>query len=325
MFKNLFLLICGCCMLFAAEAQDTSGTNGPAVIDTAAILQNLMSLLGNADTPVSYTLVSAGIGNRLFSLHNKQLNAKQASTSTLVYHGSLGYFHRSGFSLAAGANLLNDPKKGFGANQYSITPAFDLNNNKNWTAGISYTRYFVTDKLSDFASPIQNDWYAYGGYTRFWLQPGLSVGYSSGTYTEINHFTVLLTGNTYIDTGTYKLRAFSLTGSLSHNFEWSGVFNNDDGLGFTPSLQMNFSADSTEGLTHTIGQNLVRFLKRRRRLPKLQGKNDFQAQSVALSIDLNYSIGKFTVLPQLYLDYFLPETDDKKFTQTFAVTVGYAF
>ena len=322
--KILFTFFCFSIISSKTIAQDTAAKETPA-FDSATVLKDLLYLLDSADVSTSYGLVSVGIGNRLFSLHNNTLNAKQSGTSTLVFTPTAGYFHKSGFSLSAGANLLQQKGKGFGASQYTVTPAYDLVNNKNWTFGISYSRYFINDKYSPYSSPIQNDFYTYASYNKHWLQPGVALGYSTGNYTEINKFTIQATGNTFIDTGTYHLKTFSFTTSIGHNFEWEHIFGKHDGLGFTPSLLVNFSSDSTQSVSHTVGQNILRLLKRRKRLPRLGDKNSFQAQSAALSLDLNYSVGNFTILPQLYLDYYLPATDEKRFTQTFTLSVGYSF
>lgn len=293
--------------------------------DSAAILNDLMSLLDSANMPVSYGLVSVGMGNRLFSVKNNRLNARQSSTSQLVFNPSIGYFHKSGLSITAGSSFLNDAKDGFGPTQYSITPAYDFTGNKKWAFGVSYSRCIPKDKYSIYASPIQNDLYGYVNYKKWWIEPGIAVGYSTGKYLEINSFKVQSTGNTYTDTGTFKLKAFSFTALASHDFEWENIFGKNDGLSLTPSLMLNFGSDSTETVSHTLFPNLLRFLKRRNRLPRLSGKNSFAAQSVALSLDLTYGIGNFTVLPQVYLDYFLPATDEKRFTQTFTLAVGYSF
>jgi hypothetical protein len=91
-------------------------------------------------------------------------------------------------------------------------------------------------------------------------------------------------------------------------------------------LLVNFGSDSTQSVSHTVGQNLLRlYPKLKKRIRGRGDKNSFEAQSVALSLDLNYSIGNFTFLPQLYLDYYLPKTDEKRFTQTFTLSVGYSF
>ena len=323
--KFLFSAFCLFIVCTNTIAQDTAVKDAPA-FDSAAILQDLMELLDSSNISTSYGLVSVGISNRLFSLHNNTLNAKQVSTSALVYSPSIGYFHKSGFSLSAGVSLVNQQGKGFGTSQYSISPAYDLVNDKDWAFGISYSRYFISDKYSSYSSPIQNDFYAYASYIKPWIEPGIAVGYSTGNYTEINKFRVQATGNTFIDTGTYHLKALSLTASAAHDFKWQHIFGKEDELGFTPSLLMNFGADSTQSVSHTVGQNFLRtHPKFRKRIRGLGDKNSFEAQSVAASLDFNYSIGNFTILPQLYLDYYLPKTDEKRFTQTFTLSVGYSF
>lgn len=322
--KILLITLLYLCVSEKAASQDTAIATETA-FDSAAVLNDLLSLLDSADAPVSYGLVSVGMGNRLFSVRNNRLNARQSSTSQLVFNPSVGYYHKSGFSISAGSSLLNDSEKGFGPTQYSITPAYDLTGNKNWGLGISYSRYFPKDKYSVYASPVQNDIYAYVNYKKWWIEPGIAMGYSTGKYREINKFTVQSTGNTYIDTGTFALKTFSFTATASHDFEWDNIFGKKDALGFTPSLMVNFGSDSTETVSHTLFPNLLRFLKRRNRLPRLSGKNSFSAQSVAMSLDVTYSIGNLTLLPQLYLDYYLPATDEKRFTQTFTLSIGYSF
>jgi len=315
-------------LLFFCErtfSQDTTAAALPA-FDSAAVISELMALLdAKDDAPVSYGLVSIGMGNRLFSVRNNRLNARQTSTSQLLFNPLLGYFHKSGFSISAGSSLLNDKTKGFGPTQYSITPAFDLAGNTNWGFGISYSRYIATDKYSVYASPVQNDLFAYASYKKGWIEPGIALGYSTGQYKEINTFTIQATGGKYTDTGTYNLKAFSFTAMAGHDFEWENIFSKKDALGFTTTAMLNFGSDSMETVSHTLFPNLLRFLKRRNRLPKLSGKNSFGAQSVAINLDLSYSIGHFTILPQLYLDYYLPATDEKRFTQTFTLAVGYSF
>jgi len=308
-----------------ARAQDTPVVKEQETFDTAAVLSDLMGLLDSADTPHSYAMISVGAGNRVFSVRNNRLNARQSSTSVIVFNPSLGYYHKSGFSIAAGSTLLQQKGKGFGATQFSITPAYDFSDSKSWTFGISYSHYFISDQYSSYASPVQHDAYAYLNYKKFWLEPGIALGYSAGRYKEINQFTIRSTGNTYIDTGTYSLKSFSFMAAVSHDFEWENVITNNDALSLTPSLMMNFGADSTASVSHTLLPNLIRFLQRRNRLSRLSGKNSFSAQSAALSLDLNYNIGKFTLMPQLYLDYYLPATEEKRFTQTFTMSVGYTF
>ena len=124
--KFLFSVFCFFIICNKTIAQDTAAKETPA-FDSATVLKDLLYLLDSADVSTSYGLVSVGIGNRLFSLHNNTLNAKQSGTSTLVFTPTAGYFHKSGFSLSAGANLLQQKGKGFGASQYTDRKSTRLN------------------------------------------------------------------------------------------------------------------------------------------------------------------------------------------------------
>ena len=303
--------------------QDTAAVNKD--LTDATVLNDLMGLLDSTDAAYSYFNVNAGLGNRLFSTHNNSLNSRQSSTNTIIFSPSVGYFHKSGLSLSAGANLLNDKKKGFGVSQYSITPAFDLLNNDNIEFGISYSHYFEQDKFSVYSSPIQNDLYTYFKYKKTWIEPGIAIGFSSGKFTDVSTYKTPVTGIVLVDTGTFKLRSFSMIASVSHNFEWNKVFGQNDGIVFSPSLEANFSSDSTETISHTIKKNLLRNLKLKRRIPKFQGKTSFEAQSLGLNLELAYTTGNFSIQPQIYLDYYLPATDQKRFTSVFSINFGYSF
>ena len=56
-----------------------------------------------------------------------------------------------------------------------------------------------------------------------------------------------------------------------------------------------------------------------------KNNNKYQLQSVGLDLDVNYSIGKFYFEPEFYLNYYLPETNDNRFTQIFNFNIGITF
>jgi hypothetical protein len=146
-----------------AQITDTSVEKG---FDSTAVLKDLMALLDAAATPTSYFSVEAGVGNRLFSVHNNRLNARQSSISTLVYTPFRWLFSQKRLKFNSRGYLLNDKDNGFGSTQYTLTPAYDLLGNDKFGFSISYTHYFVKDNFSAYASPIQNDIYASGSYKK---------------------------------------------------------------------------------------------------------------------------------------------------------------
>ncbi|MEP7109873.1 MAG: hypothetical protein ABI760_17895 [Ferruginibacter sp.] len=318
--KIFYILIFVMLFVYRDYAQSNPPTNLPEK-DSLEILNQLMNLLDSADKPISYGFANIGIGNRLFSDKNYAINAKQSTSNIVIYSPSIGYFHKSGFGFTAGANLLKDIA-GFGVNQYSVSPSFDLMANKNISFGISYAHYFVKNKFSTFSSPIQNDFFTSFTYKKTWLQPGIGIGYATGEYKEAKDTFIVNRTKHFYDSVTYKLNAFSLTVTAGHQFLWYGVLDKSDGIGFTPTLMANAGSGKTAISHKTNAITLFNFLNKRGRIPKFQN-NKFEMQSIGLNLDLNYTIGSFTFEPQFYMDYYLPATDTRRFTEVFIFNIGY--
>ena len=65
-----------------------------AMLDSLKQNDETMEMLGDMDKPLSYVKIGVGIGNQLFSVHNKALDASQTNTN-LVLTPSIGYYHKS--------------------------------------------------------------------------------------------------------------------------------------------------------------------------------------------------------------------------------------
>lgn len=317
------------CLLFVftlntAQSQDSIKAKDIA-IDSAAILKDLLDLMGDVK-PTSYVSIQLGAGNRLFSVHNNRLNSRETSINTIVFTPIVGYFHKSGFSLSAGAYVVNQKNKGLNVSQFVVTPGYDLLDNDNIGFSISYTRSFVKDKFSSYASPVQNDFYSALVYKKSWIQPGVAVGYSTGSYGEyFKKDTVILNREILLyDSVTNHLKSFSVSLSASHDFKWNKVFGSNDALLIQPAFVLNM-ASSTINLTHkTNAPNLINRLIKRGRLPLLV-TDGFKAESAGFNFNCNYSLGDFSLSPQVYLDYYLPQTNTKRFNQSYSFTIEYTF
>jgi hypothetical protein len=325
MSKCLFVIVSFFFILGKVDAQVTDAKTKTAV-DTASILKELSDLLHPDESPISYATIEVGIGNRLFNVRNKSLNAKQTTTGTLVYTPTLSYFHKSGFSIAASANLLNDMGKGFGVSQVGLSPGYDYSDNKNFSTGIAYTRYFVKDLYSPYAIPVQNDLYGYFSYKKYWLETGLALDYAAGVYKQVKTKDSIAnnTRRKFYDSASFNIKTFSMIFSVGHNFEWNGLLNDDDGLNFTPTVMLNFGSSKTNITHNTNASRLLNFLNKKGRLPKIQ-TSSFAAESIGLNLNLGYSIGKFSFQPQLYFDYYLPQLDVNKLSTLFTFTAAYSF
>ncbi|MEN9570495.1 MAG: hypothetical protein RL172_1726 [Bacteroidota bacterium] len=323
--QKILLLLGLCFALYNGHAQSTDSTSLP-LFDSAAVLKDLMALLGSKKMATSYAMATAGVGNRIFSVRNNRLNARQTIINTAVYTPGAGYFHKSGASITGAAYLLQQQPKGFGASQFSLTPAFDLLGKSTVGLSVSYTHYFVQDKFSPYASPVQNDLFATVSYKKGWLQPGIAMGYSSGKFKEVfSKDTVINNVRRYVyDSATSSLQSFTLMLRASHVFEWAACIHKDDMLLLVPSVVVNFGSSSIDVTHQTNAPRLIDYLIKTGRLPLLI-TNKFQAESVGLNINCSYAIGNFSFTPQVYLDYYLPQTDSKAFTQSFNFSVGYIF
>ncbi|UEG49829.1 hypothetical protein LK994_14400 [Ferruginibacter lapsinanis] len=319
-----FLL--GCILLLSATVYGQNEKFSPATSkDTLELLNDLLGLLDSAYKPKSYVQIGAGVSNKIFSVNNNSLNTKQTA-STIVFTPSVGYFHKGGLSISATAYLLNDVRKGFGINQYALTPGYNLPDNNKFDFIASYTYYFVKDKFSSYSSPVQHDLYTSFTYKKPWLAPGLALGYSSGDSKQAFYRDTVINfiQRHFYDSITNHLKAFSVIATVGHTFEWYQVLYKKDGIIFSPVLMLNMGSSNTTFTHKTNAPNFINFLIKRGKINKLQ-TSPFEVQSAGLSLDMCYIIGKFTVAPQLYLDYYFPDTDEKRFTQAFSINLGYSF
>jgi hypothetical protein len=289
--------------------------------------------LNNYNKNSSYFRVNVGIGNKLYSNQDKSIESLQNSQQFIV-SPSVGYYNKSGFGISFAGFLFNENKK-TDFYQYTLSPSYTYSKGKVADVLISYTHYFEKDHYSYHTSPVQNEFYGNILFKKSWLKPGIAAGYSFGKYHEIIKIDTTITILTqqihihYIDTTTIKLSSFSLAASLEHSFIFFDLFSIKDGIILTPQLSL-ISGINTYDISHTSSlANFTAFSKKRlRRIRHFQSqaKNmNYQLQSVGLDLDVNYSIGKFYFEPDLYLNYYLPATNDNRFTQIFNFNIGITF
>ena len=323
--KNFVLTLFVFFMPTVIIAQEVKKETAP-LLDSAAIINDLINLLGMGSKPISYVTIELGVGNRLFSMRNNRLNTKQASTKITVYNPSVTYYHKTGANIGVGASFLNDTATTFGPTQYSLSAGYDLPGNDKFNFSFSYTRYFIKDSYSVFASPILNDLFTSVEYKKSWLQPAIAFGYSTGNYKQVIKKDTAIGNNRRMlyDSSTTTIKYFSMIASVSHSFNWQALFNKEDEFIFKPSLLINMGTATSNTTRKTNAAYLLRLLNRRGKLPKIT-TTAFQAESLGLNVDFSYSIGRFSFQPQYYLDYYLPKSDFDKFSQFFTFNMGYTF
>lgn len=319
-----WLLIFGFAVFFVHPVRSQDSTLLSAA-DSAQVLEEMRILLDSVSPAGSYALLSVSVGNRLFSARNNFLNTQQNSAS-LVVTPAFSYMHQSGFNASVAACILNEPKRGFQPSQYIATIGYDLPEGTGWGGGVSYSHYFVHDNYSAYVSPVQSDFYGYVSYEKGWLQPGLAAGYSTGNY-GIYRFkdTVINSIRRFVyDSSMNQLKSFSLMATLSRQFHWFDLFRKDDGLQLSTQLTLNMGSSRTSITHRTNAPLLLNLLNKRGRL-KRERSSAFSAESIGCNLDLSYMIGKFTVEPNLYLDYYLQDTESSRFSQVFTLNLSYSF
>jgi hypothetical protein len=273
-------------------------------------------------------------------------NANLKSDKKLSFSPSVGYFSKTGLGANVATAIIKENNK-LNAYQFLATASYDYLRNHNFLTGISYTRYFTRDSLDFYTSPLQNEVFSYFSYRRSFLKPSLFASYGWGSRTEVEEREEQIISKIKRGRGRGNggggiiediiveeistkehIRDFNLSISLSHDFYWLNVLVSDDHVRFTP--QVSFSAG-----TQNFGFNQNTTVNGNKRIlngnvlfsPEnysLDVKTKFQPISLTTFLKSEFSKNKFFFQPQLMLDYYLPETD-QKFTTTFVLSSGFMF
>ncbi|MEO6252112.1 MAG: hypothetical protein ABIO79_02365 [Ferruginibacter sp.] len=264
----------------------------------------------------SFFEIRVGAGNQLLSADNNNANAA-GLTSSFVLTPAIDYHHKSGFGLAASVFFAADSGQ-FKPYQYAVNPYFEYYG-KSVNVGVSYTRYIFNTGSNFSPNPFQNGFYGNLLYTKTFIEPGFSIGYNRGKFTDT--FTI----NAIPRKLTVKLSDLSLSPYILHDFYFYKLFSKDDGLRFTPSLMLVAGRQQVKapGLNSTRLDNFPRLQKILKN--RFESDSKFQLQSIAASLALKYQYKKFYISPGLYVDYYLPSTTEKRLTTVFSTVMGFSF
>lgn len=343
--RSLFVTgIIAVCLFFspAAKAQQDTAIDYAALgVDTTALYDSLLNelrMLGLAGaSKKSYFDVNVGMGNGTFALQNASFDV---STNHIFYNAGLGYYHKSGLSVSAGANFTNS-NGSLSVYQQYISPAFDFRN-KKVAAGISYFHYFNKKDVDFYISPLVNELYAYTVLKKSWLQPKLALDYAWGQYDELE-------GLKFIDTVRYRRFApivrylsrqqrianvsdFSIMFSVRHDFIHTSEKHPKLFFRYTPSLLVL-------GGTATYGSNTPLNSLNGPRMTNLTNVQYFQSlygdaftppstsfalQNFNITNAAMLGVGAFYIQGQLTLSYIIPKAQSR-WNTFFNLTTGVSF
>ncbi len=296
------------------------------ILDSLIEHDEFLQLLNALDNDKSALTISIGASNRLASINNNSINALQGN-SRLIFTPGVSYAHKSGFGISALGYLLSF-EGNTGIHRAAITPFYQFTRSDAFSFGLSYTRFFSNARYNAVESPIENDFYVNALYKKGFISPGVSLGYSTGQYKEIDQITINVPREgrtTFFDTAITSIKSMSITGSIERQLVLHHQMAKRTALIFTPSLLLNAGNNSLDVEHKNNYAGVVRGRGRRQLFRNQNNSTDFQLQSAGLNLFFNYNIKALSVQPQLYLDYYLPSTSENRFTRLYTVSVEYSF
>ena len=324
--RRFFLLLCFSVAVTCAYGQTDSLTKDERrMLDSMFNNDEFIKLMMGKDK--SYVDVNIGVGNGIFSLKNNALNAGQAQTKKLYYKPAVGYYHKNGLAITASGFLATD-NGAFKIYQYAISPSY-MYSNKKIDAGISYTRFIEGADAGFNVSPFKNDFYASAVYKKTWIKPGIGLGYSFGKQKEYFDTSFWLFNRVvYIrDTITTGISGLSLNVTATHQWKFYELSGKKDAVKLQSTLMLNAGSQKWN-TTHSSSLSRRRPLVQnylKSRYGDGAGAEKFKMQSLAFLLQVSYYYGNFYLQPQIYLDYYLPTTTEKRLTSLFSVTAGFSF
>lgn len=299
-------------------------------MNTDELIAELRSIMDSMGKPSSFLSVNVGMSNSLFSARNNAFNANQAGSSATAFMPSISYFHKSGFGLGASGFM-----RSFGAEpvlyQTALTPSFD-HFGKKMLYGISYSYYLKSENPEVTTTHYDQDVYAYLQFRKLWLRPAIAAGWGAGSYKDASLIPIRISGDDVLimDTSLVKINDYSLSLSVSHNFNFTDLLFKNDVLSVSPQL-------SVIGELHQFNsQTLSRmyFGKRfkeseleriRKRYNTSSSETSISLETAAFSLNVSWFKGAFSLNTGYFLGYYFDSGATRKFSHIFNTSLGFTF
>jgi len=272
---------------------------------------------------------SIGVGSGLYSFETNN-KASYINTSKIVFSPAAGFIHKSGFGLNAAAFIMADENK-FVPYMGAIIPSYDLVK-RNFSTGISYSRFFVKDSLNFYTTPINQELNAYITYKKWWVRPSLAVSYGWGSEASYNRRKIQVKKNRKKSNNIYLIEKnvehvsdLSFLFSLRKDFSFFEVLSKSDMICVTPVLLLR-AGTQQYGFNSTYSYEAPKSVKVNN-LPtnnSISDRSKFIPESAAMILRASYLRGNWVLQPQFLVDYYLPGTESPVST-SWSVTAGWSF
>jgi hypothetical protein len=284
-----------------------------SLVNNDSLIRDLSAFIDSSEKPRSLLAVELGFGNGFFT--SKNATAATGYSEKTFLTPTMSYLHKSGFGLSASAYMTQDLGS-FTVYQGVITPSYQISR-RNWSAGITYSRYINKDSTSFAINPMRNDIYAYGTWKKYWLEPGVAFDFSFESYKVEQNVSPQNTGSgPFYNPGapdgisvqeTDNINAHTLAAivSIQHDFEWFSLLTRNDHIAFTPTI---FVLGNSANYDVAVIKSLkTGFAKRFTNgdFQKNTAGNAFALQSAGALLDAVYSYKHFLIDPQILGNYFI--------------------
>jgi hypothetical protein len=301
--------------------------------DTTAVMDSLMrdfdTYLDSLVKPKSFFTVSAGVGTGFFSFKDNTALSYEIKNRA-IFSPEISYFHKSGLGITVTSYMINEGGK-FNSYQYAISPTYHFIKRKQFSTGISFTRFYTKENLSFYTTPIQNEVYAFFNLKKWWLEPGIAVSYGWGSKTEFERKEIEVylqrlkssRKKIILIQRDESVRDFSTLFSLRHSFIFNDLLLQGDQLTIRPVMLLSAGTQNfgfnTSFTSASMNNNNI--LPPSTNITDVRGL-DFQSSTFVLQVD--YSLGRYYIIPQVMLDYYLHQAD-KRLNSVVSLTAGVNF
>jgi hypothetical protein len=349
--KKITCLIVACTVLVCAHAQTNQTSD--TLPDYDALFNEFTHFIDSLLKPRSFATANIGFGTGHFEYQSSRntITEKRRFIAT----PAVGYFHKSGLGLSAAGSVMTDAGA-FTLYQTAATASYDYLKNRKLLAGVSFTHFFTKDSLPFYVSPLNNEVNGYFMYRGGWLRPAVAAVYGWGSVTsvekqvenivirdsavhksrgkgkgktkKIGHPPPVRGTATWILETNEAIADLSVTASVKHDFYWLNVISKRDYVRLTPQFaicggtqrygiaQTNNTYFSEKNSGTTLLYNTEKSFN--------TAHSQFQILSLSSRLRAEYSRGIYFIQPQLIVDYFVPERENKLAT-AFVLNVGILF
>ncbi len=301
-----------------------------SLVNNDSLVRDLSAFIDSSEKPKSLFAVELGFGNGFFT--SKNATAATGYSEKTFLTPTVSYLHKSGFGLSASAYMTQDLGS-FTVYQGVITPSYQISR-RDWTAGITYSRYINKDSTSFAVNPMRNDIYAYFTWKKYWLEPGVAFDFSFDSY--LVKQSLLTPGGIYNPESpnggavqdTFNIHAHTFAGivTLQHDYEWFSLFNRNDHIAFTPTLFVlaNSANYDISVIKIVKGGSMRRFANND--FQKNSSGTAFSVESLGALMDAVYSYKHFLIDPQILGNYFINTSPGvSSFRISYLINVGLVF